>query len=865
MEDGGVSISSKFIIETLLDFDLSVRARSALELLKCYPQWNEWTFRDYLLNRGRFSGALLRIPNIGRTTVDEIHKVALKLVTQNSEDGQSGERSGEASACIISEVSTAGADIPFFNSLKQVELSVRLRNVLVRAEREYQGEPTVQDYLDENSGFYNFIRARRNLGRKSLREMANAVDGLLPGNEMTSPLGSVNITLQAPSIPTSHCDDQETVGLLPHSSEPPLLPAEAITRVLCDLNERETEIIKRRNGLDGGVVETLEQIGFDFGVTRERIRQLEKKAFGRLTVGSRRRRIKQSVDFYSFELWNELGGKGGVLLMEGDDKANRAFSSENYLSIKVAYGAVSKWLDEYAVPADFGWFLNDDVRRECEDLSSTLLQGLTGRSLPLPLSTVLPEGHNKYLATYVIYANKMSEFLGYVFSGTAGVRKRRTIYLHYVLSRSWPEFISLHELVDVYRRQQSTDQCSERDARIVMERAPHLFLHVLENRWSAIGPNTNNDFDEDVSSDQLYIDLNEDDDEPLPESGSIATTLERLLDDVGPSRFVDLRRAALKLLPEGTSPASFGPILLTNGSFTRAAPGLYALPHQLDDVISGKVIPEGMLAVDQCRWFVQAFRAGGIYGDFPAWTSQLELELCRWAEDEHIDHMLYESLLAIIRPELWNASVGERDYWSRAKARTGVYRLDQPVPDLTETIPPLERILAVTQKVVVDGGVNWITVNRILGKRVDHAGAATTLALLVKFEIVSPPKNWQDYHHKAGRADNAFSLLSEKHGCDGSLDWSNIDVFDTLLVGHKSPDRETLGWVFESNVDEIISMVSDEGGICVEHEKEEPDPDSLDSLLALRRNKRRDEVLCKISGQQAGERRGTNMPEGDSK
>ncbi|MEN2984645.1 MAG: sigma-70 family RNA polymerase sigma factor [Dictyoglomaceae bacterium] len=55
-----------------------------------------------------------------------------------------------------------------------------------------------------------------------------------------------------------------------------------IEKILNTLSEREIEILKLRYGLEDGQERTLEEVGKIFGVTRERIRQIEKKAFRRL-------------------------------------------------------------------------------------------------------------------------------------------------------------------------------------------------------------------------------------------------------------------------------------------------------------------------------------------------------------------------------------------------------------------------------------------------------------------------------------------------------------------------------------------------------------------------------------------------------
>ncbi|MEY2417863.1 MAG: polymerase primary sigma factor [Actinomycetota bacterium] len=56
----------------------------------------------------------------------------------------------------------------------------------------------------------------------------------------------------------------------------------AVTEALDQLSDRERDIIKLRFGLDGGEMRTLEEVGREFGVTRERVRQIESKTLAKL-------------------------------------------------------------------------------------------------------------------------------------------------------------------------------------------------------------------------------------------------------------------------------------------------------------------------------------------------------------------------------------------------------------------------------------------------------------------------------------------------------------------------------------------------------------------------------------------------------
>ena len=71
---------------------------------------------------------------------------------------------------------------------------------------------------------------------------------------------------------------------------------EQLNEVLDTLTEREQKVLKLRFGLDDGRARTLEEVGREFNVTRERIRQIEAKALRKLRHPSRSRKLKDYLD-----------------------------------------------------------------------------------------------------------------------------------------------------------------------------------------------------------------------------------------------------------------------------------------------------------------------------------------------------------------------------------------------------------------------------------------------------------------------------------------------------------------------------------------------------------------------------------------
>jgi RNA polymerase primary sigma factor len=71
---------------------------------------------------------------------------------------------------------------------------------------------------------------------------------------------------------------------------------EAVKEALSQLSEREQKVVRLRFGLDDGHMRTLEEVGKEFGVTRERIRQIEAKTLAKLRHPIRSQRLRDYLD-----------------------------------------------------------------------------------------------------------------------------------------------------------------------------------------------------------------------------------------------------------------------------------------------------------------------------------------------------------------------------------------------------------------------------------------------------------------------------------------------------------------------------------------------------------------------------------------
>jgi len=91
-------------------------------------------------------------------------------------------------------------------------------------------------------------------------------------------------------MPIGDDDDESTLSefikddknLTPSQLTARSLLKDRINEILVHLTSREQQILKMRFGLDSGITHTLEEVGKVFGVTRERIRQIEAKALEKI-------------------------------------------------------------------------------------------------------------------------------------------------------------------------------------------------------------------------------------------------------------------------------------------------------------------------------------------------------------------------------------------------------------------------------------------------------------------------------------------------------------------------------------------------------------------------------------------------------
>ncbi|MDD8048736.1 MAG: RNA polymerase sigma factor RpoD [Thomasclavelia sp.] len=140
------------------------------------------------------------------------------------------------------------------------------------------------------------------LGREpTAEEIAEKMEGMTP--EKVREIQKISLEPVSLETPIGEEDDshlgdfiEDEAALSPDDYAANELLKDELNEVLLELTDREEKVLRLRFGLDDGRTRTLEEVGKEFQVTRERIRQIEAKALRKLKHPSRSKRLKDFLD-----------------------------------------------------------------------------------------------------------------------------------------------------------------------------------------------------------------------------------------------------------------------------------------------------------------------------------------------------------------------------------------------------------------------------------------------------------------------------------------------------------------------------------------------------------------------------------------
>lgn len=827
------------LVDVVRSWPTSVRLRNAIDAGERRGQIPCPTVGDYI-DAGRSAPALFMrdLWSFGRLTARELDILVHRFTAAAGVDPdelrrQAAPEPPSTEAAPIDIALERMRHLTFAEVVEGQMISTRLHNVLAQPG---VGARTAAELLSNPTSVRAELLRIPNFGRKSLHELEDLCRRAAV-RALANSAGDDNFQASCTALfGGHHSDDEAQVSTFVEDvlqDEPPsdCSLAELLDWAIAELKDRERDVLARRYALAGHPAETLEEISASYGVTRERIRQVESKALKKLARRLPEKRLTSALWSEAAAFWQQ----NGDYLVGGDKSQLKGRVAPGiFLALDVVQWSVRDWLGAAATPMHYGFLADHRDAERIREIARQLETRAAARSLPVALRELAPDCPYEEAVAATALETPLALFEGYVFAQRPGARLKRAARLHALLSQ-YGRAASLYEFGDAYAARWPQDGCALRDLTIVMELLPHLFLEIEEGVWCALGKGGAYEGPREAVARRAEV-------PPAPDGATIAGSLYEALCAHGPTRIGDLYREAATILQPGRSPASIPYILAGRPElFRRILPSVYALPDQIpsEEQILQDALPY-LLTEAQARTYAHARRAGEEWGTYPLWTAAAEYRLCAWARLEAAPD-IFHSLLAIARVDAWPCSAAQRDQWVVLAAQKGRFEL---VPGSyerdQEPRPDLDRLLAACRVAIESGRFNWIVANRIMGRRLDAMRGRGLLALMVALGTVSLPEAscddpWNLPHPVTPRAREIAGRIEAELLVSEASGWESV-LGQSLLSDALATAPERLGWV---PAERLAQLLGTEATFAVEEPVDE-DEDEEDVIARLRREHRHD-------------------------
>lgn len=393
------------IVDVVREADCSVRLLNAISAHS--HRLPVTTVSEYMKAPAHARQAFLKLPNLGRKSADELDLIMRSFVPsktnpQGEQHRVSSEDGDFQRALTAAEVFLSGMVYP--DELFEWSPPTRLTNLLKVDQVEQR--KSFADFLKTYNETASRIRSLPGCGRKSIEQLDEIVTKIIEARlshcGMRSEialdirrllLGEFVSQASLTSITELGSIKPEDIKASESASIEELTVTEIIEGCISTLNDRQQDILQRRYGINRGQTETLEQVASDYDVTRERIRQIEKKAKQKLET---KRTKKVLIGALEQEGSLEKLFKNRKIVSDEQISAvSKLLTAQELLAVDLAYGDMRSFLDAESVRTEAGWIQEQDLlltSHEPEDLSGSLRQRIVSaireQKLPIRLTEI---------------------------------------------------------------------------------------------------------------------------------------------------------------------------------------------------------------------------------------------------------------------------------------------------------------------------------------------------------------------------------------------------------------------------------------------------------------------------------------------
>lgn len=583
--------------------------------------------------------------------------------------------------------------------------------------------------------------------------------------------------------------------------------SEIIREVISKFSSREQFIVCNRFGFNGDPVKTFEEVSTSLQVTRARVQQIQKGVVEKIVYSEFGNQLPGLISKLDIEeLWKSNANQYGVLELSDLKTFEKKIDGEFLFALECCGKNVSSWLNEISDESTKAWYRSALMPYEIYVITQKIEELFLQTDTPFPLVTI-----SRYIDTpirdcglAICLLPGYRIFEDYVFEsrGRVSLKARRTARLHKLLCAEG-SYLSLHDLTTWHNDHYPSEACSTRDADIVMREATHLFVSLGDKGWCSIG----NYFVEDLPIPNPSEIVNSSDKIGTPnlnDEGSVTSILTSILKKRGYASFTEIVEDFRALTGNFFSEHSVGPVLFTKNDFAKFAPSVYGLSDQLQGFAN--ISSDLLLNEYDCQLYAMARYAGEDFYAFPLWTPAMEQKWCEWLWSGQLKNKeLRESLFYIATPDEWpiNDTI-IRTWKARIDEQSESYYLLREPKYSDCNLPDIRTIYALVRYAKDNGSINWISANRVLGRRIDDYHTAIDMAFLVCFGIVDPAHNWQKNHVTIEDSADVEQKLSAMLHYGQADSWNSLAgefLINTFTITINTID---MGWVSVSEVNQLF-------------------------------------------------------------